>query len=117
MNDYFFTIKPLTKEDGGGFLIEYPDLPGCMSDGNTIEETVLNGKDALKCWIEAARSTGREIPKPSGNKLPSGKWVQRVPKSLHARLITKAEREGTSLNMLVTSLIASGLGVNQDQKH
>lgn len=35
--DYPFTIRHLSKEDGGGYLIEFPDLPGCMSDGETIE--------------------------------------------------------------------------------
>ena len=36
--DYPFIIRPLSKEDGGGYLIEFPDLPGCISDGETIEE-------------------------------------------------------------------------------
>ena len=80
-----------------------------------IEEAILNGQDAVKCWIEVAKSVGREIPKPSSDKLPSGKWIQRVPKSLHAKLITEAKREGVSLNTLVTSLIASGLNVNLHQ--
>jgi predicted RNase H-like HicB family nuclease len=52
-------------EDGGGFLATVPDLPGCMSDGETPEEAVTNVQDAILAWIEAARELGREIPAPS----------------------------------------------------
>lgn len=109
--DYPFIIRPLSKKEGGGVLIEYPDLPGCMSDGETINEAISNGRDAVECWLKAARESGRIIPKPS-SELPSGKWVQRVPKSMHAKLIEQAKKEGVSLNTLVVSLIAIGLGLH-----
>jgi len=99
--DYPFTIRHLTEKEGGGYLIEFPDLPGCMSDGETIEETIKNGQDAMTCWIDAAKATGRDIPKPGEFKNQSGKWLQRVPKSIHLRLIGKAKEEGVSLNTLV----------------
>ena len=54
----------LPPEEGGGYLIEFPDLPGCMSDGETIEETIENGKDAVACWIETAKRYGDKIPHP-----------------------------------------------------
>lgn len=108
IQDYPFHIRHLLQEEGGGFLIEFPDLPGCMSDGETIEETIDNGFDAAQCWIEAAKQDKKEIPKPGAAQ--SGKWVQRVPKSLHARLIDKAKEEGVSLNTLVVAIIAEGLG-------
>ncbi len=47
---YRFTVRPLTEDEGGGWLIEFPDLPGCMSDGETIEEAIANGEDA-KRWV------------------------------------------------------------------
>jgi antitoxin HicB len=87
-----------------GVLIEYPDLPGCMPDDDTVLEAIANGEDAVECWIEAAKAAGRWIPKPS-KKLPSGRWVQRVPKSLHAKLIEQASIEDVSLNTLVISLV------------
>lgn len=110
--DYPFTIRPLSDEDGGGYLIEFPDLPGCMSDGDTIEEALANGADAMHGWIEAMRAAGREIPPPSvaDDGAFSGKWQQRVPKSLHRRLSERAGREGVSLNTLVVSLLSEGLG-------
>lgn len=107
-DEYPFIVRPLTAEEGGGYLIEFPDLPGCISDGETVEEAIANGMDAKRAWLTVAREQGRPLPEPGGQL--SGKWVQRVPKSLHARLVERAAREGVSLNMLVVSLIAQGLG-------
>ena len=59
---YRFVVRPLTEEDGGGYLIEFPDLPGCMSDGETIEEAILSGIDAMRGWIEAMRTLFSQFP-------------------------------------------------------
>jgi antitoxin HicB len=110
--DYRFTIRPLSEEEGGGYLIEFPDLPGCMSDGETIEEAIANGEDAKHCWIVAMREAGRLVPPPSADPDEgySGKWQLRAPKSLHRRLAERAKREGVSLNTLAVTLLAEGLG-------
>jgi len=63
--DYPVLIEPLTPEDGGGFLATVPDLPGCMSDGETPEEALLNVRDAIAEWIEEARALGWPIPPPT----------------------------------------------------
>ena len=105
---YLCEIRPLTDAEGGGWLITYPDLPGCMSDGETPEAAIINGEDALVAWIEAARAAGREIPKPS--EPSSGKLITRVPRSLHARLTSRARQEGVSMNALVSTFLAEGLG-------
>ncbi|HEY4361805.1 MAG TPA: type II toxin-antitoxin system HicB family antitoxin [Bryobacteraceae bacterium] len=107
VNSYPFTIRPLSEEDGGGFAIEYPDLPGCISDGSTPEEALKQGADAVKAYLLSCAKHGDPIPKPSE---ASGQWRQRVPRSLHARLAAKARQEGVSLNTLVTAMIAEGLG-------
>jgi predicted RNase H-like HicB family nuclease len=62
---YPVVIEPLSADDGGGFLATVPDLPGCMSDGETPEEALVNVQDAILCWIEAAHELGRDIPPPS----------------------------------------------------
>ncbi len=65
--DYPFEVRPLAKEEGGGYLITFPDLPGCMSDGETPEEAIANGLDAAKSWLATAKefkdpiSPGRAI--------------------------------------------------------
>jgi predicted RNase H-like HicB family nuclease len=62
--DYEIDIKPLPPEEGGGFVAVAPELPGCRSDGDTPEEALRNGYDAVACWIEAAQEMGRPIPAP-----------------------------------------------------
>jgi antitoxin HicB len=62
---YPVVVQPLKEEDGGGFVAIVPDLPGCMSDGETPEEALLNVQDAIAAWIEAAQDMGRKVPKPS----------------------------------------------------
>lgn len=113
---YAHVISPLSVEDGGGFLITFPDLPGCMSDGETEAEAVENGRDAFIAVVSALADMGRDIPAPSFSPddaaAPgaSGKFVARVPKSIHAKLTLRAKAEGVSLNTLVLTLIAEGLG-------
>jgi antitoxin HicB len=107
--DYPFEIRPLSEEDGGGFLITFPDLPGCMADGETPEEAVREGRDAFRCWMLAHCADGRPVPLPNSGGEP-GKFVQRLPKSLHTQLATRAKQEGVSLNALVLTFIAEGLG-------
>ncbi len=63
--DYAVLIEPLAPEDGGGYLATVPDLPGCMSDGETRELAARNVGDAIDAWIEEAAALGRPIPAPS----------------------------------------------------
>jgi antitoxin HicB len=111
--DYPFEIRPLSKEEGGGYAITFPDLPGCCSDGATPEEAINNGRDALESWLAVAREFGDELAKPFSNA--SGRFVQRVPRSLHAQLIARAKIEGVSLNTLVVSIVSQGLGQRQTE--
>jgi antitoxin HicB len=109
--EYPFEIRPLSKDDGGGYSIVFPDLPGCRSDGATPEEAIENGRDALKAWLAVANEFNDQVPKPI--QAVSGRFVQRVPRSLHAQLVAQAEAEGVSLNTLVVSLVSQGLGHRQ----
>ena len=107
--DYAIEIKPLKKDEGGGFLVTFPDLPGCMADGDTTDDAIAEAKDAFKCWMKAQKEWGREYPQPKASGT-SGKFVQRLPKSLHAKLVRRAKQEGVSLNTLVLAFIAEGIG-------
>ncbi len=61
---YPIAIRPLSKKEGGGYLAEFPDLPGCMADGETIEEALHESADALASWLKTAKANGDAIPKP-----------------------------------------------------
>jgi antitoxin HicB len=63
--EYSVVVGPLSDEDGGGFIATVPDLPGCMSDGETPEEALANVRDAIAAWIEAAHDMGHAVPQPS----------------------------------------------------
>lgn len=60
---YLMSIYP---EDDGGYTVIIPDLPGCMSQGETLEETLENINEARELWIETVYSSGKKpIPLPS----------------------------------------------------
>ena len=63
--DYEIIIAPLADEDGGGYLATVPELPGCMSDGETQEEALANVKDAIMAWLATAERLGHAIPEPA----------------------------------------------------
>lgn len=83
--EYRFTVRPRTVEEGGGYLVEFPDLPGCMSDGETNEDALANGAEAKRDWIAAMREARREVPPPTVDvaEAASGRWVSRALNSLH----------------------------------
>jgi antitoxin HicB len=62
---YAIVVEPLPAEDGGGFVATVPDLPGCMSDGETPQEALQNVQDAIEVWIEAAKDVRHTVPKPT----------------------------------------------------
>ena len=62
---YRIALRPLSIAEGGGWLAEVPELPGCMSDGETPQEAVDNVMDAIARWIEAAEEDSRPVPAPT----------------------------------------------------
>ena len=57
------------SEQDKAFVVEVPELPGCMADGATYEEAVANAQDVIQDWIETAKTLGRSIPEPKGRLL------------------------------------------------
>ncbi len=80
--DYPICVRALIADEGGGYLVEFPGLPGCMSDGDTVAEAVANAADAQAAWLAAMREAGRPIPAPGADPTEgySGKWVLRAPR-------------------------------------
>jgi antitoxin HicB len=62
---YRISLRPLSLDEGGGWLAGVPGLPGCMSDGETPQQAVESVMDAIACWIEAAEEDGRPVPAPA----------------------------------------------------
>ncbi len=89
IDSYRFSVRPLAPEDGGGYLIEYPDLPGCLSDGDTPEEAIQNGRDAVLAYLRSCAQHSDPVPRPNPPS-PS----PRVP----ARLSVKRIRSKTGLS-------------------
>lgn len=110
LSAYPFEVHRLTAEEGGGFLIAYPDFAECIADGETVDEALANGREALAATVAALTATGFPVPPPGSGGVASGKFVARVPKSIHAQLALRAKAEGVSLNALVLAFIAEGLG-------
>ena len=103
INDYMnlpynYIIQPITDESGSYFYARILEFDGCQSTGKTFEEAYENLKEAMEGWIEAKLEGGFEVPLPVGYNDFSGKFIVRIPKSLHYRLSLEAEQEGVSLN-------------------
>lgn len=115
--DYYLSLKyPVSIEEApeGGYFIQIKDLPGCLSQGETIEEALENIEEARQLWIESMYEDGNEVPLPgSAEKQYSGKFNIRMPKSLHRKLDEMAEQEGVSLNHYLVSTLSRVVGMGE----
>lgn len=109
LNDYMamsYRMEIVEDKDEGGFVVSYPDLPGCITCGETIEKAVANASDAKKEWIEAALEEGININEPDNLKDYSGQFKLRLPRSLHRLLAEHSKREGISMNQYCVYLLS-----------
>jgi len=99
------------RDDEGatGWVAEVEELPGCISQGATPGEAVENVHDAMLGWISVALEDGKTIPEPYEEPEHSGRFLVRLPRSLHSELARQARHEGVSLNQFVA--IALGAAV------
>jgi predicted HicB family RNase H-like nuclease len=95
---YTRIIQEMNDESGHYFYGRIMELDGCQSTGVTLEELYTNLNEALEGYIETKLENNLEIPRPARQEDYSGKFIVRLPKSLHMRLAVEAEREGVSLN-------------------
>lgn len=107
-----YQVEIYPEEDGSGYTARIPDLPGCMTCADTLDELWAMIEEAKQLWLEVALDDGDYIPDPRPVEVHeySGKFVTRIPRSLHRQLAQRAKAEGTSLNQLVLSLLAEGAG-------
>jgi predicted RNase H-like HicB family nuclease len=100
-----YPLELIPDGDEGGFVAVYPDLPGCISLGDTAQEAVTNAADAKLAWLEAALAQGVDIPEPDCVDNYSGQFKLRIPKSLHKSLAEHSKREGISMNQYCLYLL------------
>jgi len=110
LEEYFALQYPFTAvaDEDGGYTILFPDLPGCITQVECVDEIPAMAEEARRLWIRTEYEDGEEIPLPSYPEQHSGKFNVRIPRSLHRKLAESAEREGVSLNQYVAQLLAAG---------
>lgn len=109
LNDYMsmaYRMEIVEDKSEGGFVVSYPELPGCITCGDTIEEALKNAVDAKKEWFIAALEEGIEIQEPDTLEHYSGQFKLRIPKSLHRSLALHAQKEGISMNQYCVYLLS-----------
>ena len=95
---YNYIIQPIHDESGDYFYGRVMELDGCQSTGSNFEDAYANLREAMEGYIETKLENGFDVPEPVASNGFSGKFVLRIPKTLHFRLSVEAEKEGVSLN-------------------
>ena len=104
---YTVEITPDRDEDGTeGYVAQVKELPGCISQGETLEGAAAGIRDAMQGWLSVALEDRVEVPEPRVDDSYSGRLLLRIPRGLHAELARQAEEEGTSLNQYIATLLA-----------
>ncbi len=109
LSDYLamtFRMEIVVDKDEGGYIVSFPDLPGCLTCGETIEQAVANATDAKQVWLEAALEEGIAIQEPNVLEDYSGQFKLRIPRSLHRSLAEHSKREGISMNQYCVYLLS-----------
>ncbi|MGN0728021.1 type II toxin-antitoxin system HicB family antitoxin [Treponema sp.] len=108
---YKLEIIPDTEESG--YVASYPELPGCITCGETITSAVANAEEAKKEWLLAAIEENTEIAEPGSFDSYSGQFKLRLPKTLHKTLAEDSKKEGVSMNQYCVYLLAK----NSEKEH
>jgi antitoxin HicB len=113
-----YRVDIYPEEDGNGYTAVIPDLPGCMTCADTIEELWDMIQEAKELWLEVALEDGDHIPEPAPVQTEeySGKFTVRISRSLHRQLANRAKWENTSLNQLVLALLSESMGKWSERK-
>jgi antitoxin HicB len=93
-----------------GCFVRVKELAGCMSQGDDAGEALTKIREAMRLWLQVAIEAGDPIPEPREEETFSGKFVVRVPRSLHRQLSAAAEQDGVSLNQYVNVTLAQAVG-------
>lgn len=100
-----YRMEVIPDVNEGGFAVRFPELPGCLTCGETMEEALRNAEDCKREWLTAAIEDGIEIPEPVSEDEYSGQFKLRIPKSLHKSLAEHSKAEGISMNQYCLYLL------------
>ena len=100
----------IQKDDEGGYVMSFPELPGCVSCAETKEDAVRIAEEAKKEWMMAAMEEQIEIPEPKRVEQCPNSFKLRLPKSLYFDLSHSAKREGVSMNQYCLYLLSQNRG-------
>ena len=109
--DYYMALHyPVTivREDDGTYFVEYPDLEGCFSCGDTIEEALKMGEDARKEWTLSAIESEAFIPEPISAMDCPDNYKVHMPKALYRNLAKKSKEQHCSMNQYCVYLLTKG---------
>lgn len=106
---YTVEILPDQAEETPVWVARVVELPGCLTQADSFTELEGMIEDAKRLWLQTALEDGIPIPEPRQTETYSGKFVLRLPKSLHRQLVTQAEMEGVSLNQYINVILAKSV--------
>lgn len=108
--DYYmnlpYKLEIIPDIEEGGYVASFPELPGCLTCAETIEDLIENAMDAKRVWIESEMEMGAEIPELDDIFEYSGQFKLRIPKSLHKQLAEHSKQEGVSMNQYCVYLLS-----------
>lgn len=104
-----YTIE-MTPDPEVGWVVSVKELNGCISQGETQSEALEMIRDAMRGWLKLAIEDDDPIPEPRSLDAYSGRFLVRVPRSLHRELVARAEEEGVSLNQYINVSLAGTVG-------
>ena len=101
-----YKMEIVEDKEEGGYVVSFPDLPGCLTCGETMETALANASSAKREWLSAALEEGVEIHEPDSLEAYSGQFKLRMPKTLHRMLVEHSRREGISMNQYCVYLLS-----------
>lgn len=104
--------RELVRNEDGTWFARVVEFTGCMTEGESAEEAIKNLDEAMAGWIEVHLEDDETIPPPLTTDQYSGKFLMRVPRTLHRELARHADIEGVSLNQFVLSALSRAVGLN-----
>jgi predicted RNase H-like HicB family nuclease len=112
-----YKIEVIEDKKEGGYALRYPELQGCITCADTLQEGFKLLEDAKKSWFIACLEDNMPIPEPSHIDDYSGQFKLRIPKSLHKTLAERSRLEGISMNQYCLYLLSGGVNRGVEMAH